>query len=176
MKKFFYLCMLALVPMFTFTACGFDDDDDEQEDIYLPGNGDNDDDDDDEVAGGDIIFNQDGIKITASDYEMIMTFTYYEEEESVGKVDAKAVAYFREDKCQRAYYSETYSTAEIARMVYKDILEDLDDDEDPDIYSFLGKTVTSDMTDQLAGASRQEVMGVFLSIAQENLHYNGPER
>ena len=149
MKKFFYLCMLALAPMFTFVACGDDD-----EDAV------------DEPQGqGEVIYDNNGTKVTEYDNQLVMTSSY--EDKDYGKVNVKAVAVFANDACTKATYSETYTSEKIAKEVYEDLMDDLDDDE-PNIYTRSGSTVTSDITSELKGFKKDEVKAVFLEIVGEN--------
>lgn len=146
MKKFFYLCMLALAPMFTFVACGDDDEDNAE-------------------TNGEVVYNEDGTKIMESDNQVVMTSSY--EIPNVGKINVKAVANFSNDVCTTASYSETYPSADLAKMVYESLLEDLDEDE-PNIYSLNGSTLTADLTADMKGESKKYVIEYFKWIAEEN--------
>ena len=123
MKKFFYLCMLALVPVFTLTACG----------------------DDDEEVKGEKIYDKDGVTLTESADQMVLTAVYAIEDfgEDFGTVTERVVADFKDGKCVKAVSTMTFPSKELAQEYYEEMMEDMDKDDDPDMYSYKGNVVTS---------------------------------
>lgn len=146
MKKFFYLCMLALVPVFTLTACG-----------------------DDDEENGEVVYDKDGIKISESANQLVMVGSF--EDDDFGMVNVRAVANFAGDVCTNATTSATYASEQLAKEAYDDLAEDYDEDELKN-FSRNGATITEDLTAQLKGYSKKQVKEVFFKIAQKDPGYN----
>ncbi|MBP5772193.1 MAG: hypothetical protein J6W75_12750 [Bacteroidaceae bacterium] len=47
------------------------------------------------------------------------------------------------------------------------MIDDLDEDEDPNRYKLSGSTITSDMIGEMGGASKETIRGYFLRTAAE---------
>ena len=147
MKKFLFMCLVALVPM-AFTACGSDDDDNKPNNEQTT------------PTGGTVTSS-----ISETSNQIVLTVTVTEQGL---KMTTKYIFDFQNDVCTKATCQIEYPTEALAQASYNELMEDLDEDEDPSIYSIKGKVVSSDMTASFKGQSMAAIK-VAVEILRKQL-------
>ena len=158
MKKYFYLCLITLGCMLTFSACGSNDDDPTLEDIERAA----------EQGDADI-----AATLQDNGNELVIFYT-----SSIGsyKATAKGVYTFDgssdDSQCIKAILTETYPSAEIAKAVF-----DLEDEEDKinGTVKLNGKQVIIDFTNDFKGMPKAEIKKYLeeeIKYLQEEMNHN----
>lgn len=151
MKKYLYLLLLALVPAFTFTACG--DDDELDPDDVNP----------EDVQVSKPTLKEDGNKVTLT----------YAESYGTWKITIVETYEFQGERLVRATISETFPTEDLAKLFMEEVQADPEEQEWYKDLSRSGKTVTYDATESYAQYSKQEIMAMLQQrIATWDQTYN----
>ena len=157
MKKYFYLCLIALGCMLTFSACGSDDDP-TLEDIERAA----------EQGDADI-----DATLKDNGNELVIFYT-----SKLGSYTATAKGVYTFDgssddaQCIRAILTETYPSAEIAKAVF-----DQEDEEDKinGTVKLNGKQIIIDFTNDFKGMPKAEIKKYLeeeIKYLQEEMNHN----
>lgn len=150
MKKYFYLCLIALGCMLTFSACGSDDDEPTLEDL--------------ERAAEQ---GQGNLQATLQDNgnELVIFYTA-----QVGPYQATARGVYTFDgssddsKCISVIMTETYPSAEVAKSVFD---QESENKKANGTVKLNGKQVISDNSEDFKGMPKAEVK----RFLEEEIHY-----
>ena len=146
MKKFLFMCLMALVPM-AFTACGSDDDDNKPNNEQTT------------PTGGTV-----SSSISETSNQIIVTVTVKEQGLTM---TTKYIFDFQNDVCTKATCQVEYPTEALAKEMYNELLEDLDEDEDASLYSINGKVVSIDMTASFKGQSKTAIKAAAETLRKQ---------
>ena len=134
MKKFkFFLLIAALFGTFAMTSCSKDDKD--------SGNGNG--------AITNVVINDQGNTLTIS---------YTAREEGLSATVVMQFL-FENDICTSATSTATFPSANIAQMVYQEIIED--EDVDPSTITIRDNVITQDLTSECEGLTKQQILAVY---------------
>ena len=126
MKKFkLFLLIAALLGTFTMTSCSKDDKDSDKGVIT------------------NVVFNDQGNTLTVS---------YTLNDEGI-TATALMQFFFENDVCTSAIITGTYPSANIAQIIYQEMLEE----EDPSTITIRENVITQDVTSEYEGMTKQEI-------------------
>jgi len=144
MKKFLFFCLMGLVSMMSFTACG----DDEDESIL------------DEGGKEQVEASKPELKDNGN--QLILTYTMKAPGTSV---NVTWTADFQNNLCVSSVQKMVYSSERIAQLSYEEYLKD----GNADNVSINGKTLTLDTTSEFAGMQKEVVRAAMEAMAA---HYS----
>lgn len=84
-----------------------------------------------------------------------------------GGISEVLEATFQNDRCVSCIARTICPNEEIARMLYEELINDLDEGEEASIYHLNGNTIVVDMTEKFQGRTKEEVRIMFEAMMQE---------
>lgn len=84
-----------------------------------------------------------------------------------GGISEVLEATFQNDRCVSCIARTICPNEEIARMLYEELINDLDEGEEASIYHLNGNTIVVDMTEEFQGRTKDEVRRMFEAMMKE---------
>ena len=150
MKKFKFMLLALAATAMIFTSCNEKENDDDNKTNTENNQGGN--------QGG----NQGAtINWQENGNTLVGTLVSYDEDVN-SQVNARIFVTFGSDgKAVSGTVSATYPDAATAQRAYQEIMNDLDDEDDPSVYTISGSTITLDVTDMVEGKNREQVRAIM---------------